>query len=97
MPYALENLEKAKKLSLAVSIQGGALDVCSPPMPQLALGMSWMMIWTWSAGTPISTKTFVIPLISFAFWSSVFPTHVSTITTGMFFNQFSFVLLEIDC
>ena len=64
------------------ALYGGNLDVCSPCNPQFVFGTSWIMIWTWSAVTPICSKACVIPLIKVAFWSSVFPIQVSTITTG---------------
>jgi hypothetical protein len=65
---------------------GGSLLVCSPCIPQFDFGTSWIMICTWSAVTPISSKDRVIPLINMAFWSSVFPAQVSIMTTGTRFH-----------
>ena len=61
---------------------GGSVEACSPRIPQFVFGTSWIMTCTWSAVTPISTKTLVMPLISAAFCSSLFPDQVSTMITG---------------
>jgi len=75
------------KRKIAGELYGGSLLVCSPCIPQFVLGTSCMMTCTWSAVTPISSKARVIPRISVAFWSSVFPAQVSTMTTGMRFTS----------
>jgi hypothetical protein len=41
------------------------------------------MMVTWSAVTPMSMKALVIPFMSAAFCSSLFPDHVSMMTTGV--------------
>lgn len=56
-----------------------------PPCAQQLLGLSFKITWTASAGTPSLTKASVKSLASCFFCSTVRPSHISTITTGMTF------------
>ena len=59
-------------------------DACSPRVPQLLFGMSWIIMCRDSGLTPMSSNALAIPLMSFSFCSSVLPAHICTVTTGMF-------------
>ena len=61
----------------------GYSEANSPPLAQLCLGLSLIMMCTASLGIPIFVITEVIPSASCFFWGTVRPSHISTITTGI--------------
>ncbi len=75
--------KRTRYWKIAPGSHGFVLDACSPHVPQLHLGTSWIIMCSRSAGTPRPSNVFVMPLISFSFCSSVLPCHISMITTGM--------------
>ena len=69
---------------LATIFYSGSLEACSPCIPQLSFETSWIITWSASGFTPISSNALVMPFISVAFCSLVLPAHISIMTTGVF-------------
>src|ERR1019366_2257484 len=56
----------------------------TPLRPQLSLGVSWMTTCRWSGlQSACSTIASVMALTSLRFWSTVRPSHISTMTNGI--------------